>query len=89
MFGGSPIKEAVRQLTVAFESTLPADDVDIAREYLSHNERGIAYEHLCSQLAEFQIPISQSSYEQIVAVGTQMRLPPTNWEQLAKLVVNN
>jgi|GEM_PF-5858062 hypothetical protein len=55
------------------------DDID---ELLSHDEWGIAYETLCSEIYNKGIALDRESYLLIVSMGKIMEMSPWFWENI-------
>ncbi len=58
------------------------DGDEIAREYIQHNELGLALEHLCYMVREAGLPISEQAYASLKAAGTEMRMDASFWQSL-------
>lgn len=67
------------------EKELPQEDVENIKDYITHNEWGLAYETLCTQLYEYNIRISPNFYEKMVLFGSSIKIDPSYWLPLNKL----
>jgi len=68
------------------ENSLPKENVRDASELLEHDEWGVAFSLICTQIYEYDVPISEATFSLIESVGQQMRLPPKEWTMLSELV---
>ena len=55
--------DRMRNLFKNTKDSLFKEDVDEINDYIVHGECGLAYDHVCAQLNEYNIPISKESYE--------------------------
>jgi hypothetical protein len=64
---------------LAADCDLPLQDADAVREYLAHDELGVALELLCDTLIETEAPITESQCRRILdaakALGMLQREP--------------
>lgn len=61
---------------------LPARDISRARDYVMHNESGVALEHICFQLCEYESKIPKKIFDKIEFVATLMGIDATYTEGL-------
>lgn len=80
----NPISIQILQLLE--EVKLPATDIENITEFTEHNEYGLAYETLCTQLYEYSVPISSAYYEKISSLGPLMEINPSMWLSLKELI---
>ena len=80
----NPISIQILQLLE--EVKLPATDIENIIEFAEHNEYGLAYETLCTQLYEYSAPISFAYYEKISFLGPLMQINPSMWLPLKELI---
>lgn len=52
------------------------------RDYLQHNERGLAWEHLVTMIIEADLVVSAAVYERIVNAGLGMGHDPKEWRSV-------
>lgn len=64
---------------------LPAADIENIIEFTAHNEYGLAYETLCTQLYEYSVPISSAYYEKLSSIGMLMEIDSSMWLSLEEL----
>lgn len=74
----SLLKEVIKDLS--------ENDVRQIIEFIEHSERGIAFETLCTQIVEYDIPLSLQFYEKATQVGLSMGIEPVYWLALKKLI---
>lgn len=78
--------DGVRTVLEEVSAALPDENVQDARELLEHSEWGEALSLICTQLFEYDVAISGSTYDRIELLGRQMGMPPKEWTMLKKLV---
>ena len=66
--------------------TLPVENVNDTRELLENDEWGEALSLICTQLYEYEVEVDQALYDRIAAAGSEMQLPPKEWEMLQELI---
>jgi hypothetical protein len=59
-----------------------ADGAELAAEYITFNELGLALEHLCYVIYEAKLPISARTYTIIQEAGTRLGIPPDTWRSI-------
>jgi len=74
------------QLLNEMDSQLPTPIILNIKEFLENQEWGLAYEMLCEQIYEFELPISSELYENILSIGESMEMNPTIWLKLKSLI---
>lgn len=65
---------------------LPKENVQDAADLLEHDEWGEALSLICTQLYEYDLPISAATYEKIELLGRQMGMASKEWTMLKTLV---
>lgn len=63
-------------------SILPEKDVSEALDLTEHNEFGISFELICTQLSEYDLKISADIYQKIEKIGRSMKLDESIWQML-------
>ncbi|MBU6122911.1 MafI family immunity protein [Hymenobacter siberiensis] len=77
----------VKQLLIeAGRLGLPARDAVIAQEYRDYAERGLAFEHMVTQLFEYAIPLTADFYEQVEVCAESLEMAPEAYSILLLLV---
>ncbi|MBK7894479.1 MAG: MafI family immunity protein [Candidatus Promineifilaceae bacterium] len=84
-------KKATRMildLAKDFEGRLADHIIFDVRDYVDHNEPGIAFRILYAQLYEFYIPISENEWSRIDKVGQLLRYDEQgyDWSSLKELI---
>jgi len=82
-------KKLIHEITIILEAVkgdLTERDVQFARDFLEHNEWGLAFSLICTQLYEYGVTINSEFYIQIENAGRQMSIPPEEWEMLRELI---
>lgn len=76
------IESGVVALCKLYVEQLPAGLADDLIDFAIHGEWGIALEGLASNLYEYDIPVSRTTYDEIVRLGTLMQLNEEWWASL-------
>jgi len=88
MYGCSFSKIRTREQTmqktfyIAKELCLPSKDINDIKEYLQHNEWGIAFEILCCAVEQENIAVNKAQYKEIVSIGKSMKMDSELWERI-------
>lgn len=69
----------------AVDGKLPVANIADARELLDHNEWGEALLLICTQLGEYEVPVSRDVLGQIVRAGEKIGYDKEVWEGLEVL----
>lgn len=72
----------VRGVINAVDGKLPVENINDARELLEHGEWGEALSLIYTQLYEYDVKVSQSTFDQIKLAGEKMGLDSKDWEVL-------
>jgi hypothetical protein len=65
----------------------PLDDrIAMAVDLIDNGEPVVAFENLCSNLYEYELPISADEHQQLAALGEQSSVAPDRYDFLAELV---
>ncbi|MCK6463170.1 MafI family immunity protein [bacterium] len=77
-----------RITTILEEAKKGLSDADYkeALSLIEHNEFGVALELVCDQLFEHNAKISQSLYQDIILIATEMELDGKRWRTLQGLI---
>lgn len=73
-------------LQKAAEYGLPEADFQIASELHNNFEHGLAFDHILTQLYEYEIPISSSFWEEIKGITRKMGIPEEEVSFMKELV---
>lgn len=60
-------------LLLAREIGLPDNDIRDIDEYINHNERGLAFEVLCSSIQQYGLKVSDDQYQKLCEWGEKWR----------------
>ena len=82
------IADEVGCILDAVQCHLAQKDRDSIVELIQVGEWGIALENICTQLYEYEAPVSWVTYQQIKKCGERMKLSAHSWEFLRELVVH-
>lgn len=63
-------------------------DVKDAREYLGHNEFGLAFDTVVTQLYEYKVPINMDLYMFIELTAAKMNIKESEYVFLRELIKN-
>lgn len=75
------LKEIVNNIT----NFPPKDEKDI-REFIEHEEWGIALETICSVIEQEDILIEKDIFRKIEEAGIHMEMDKTLWEEIGKQI---
>lgn len=80
--------EKLRNLGVLFTDRLDNALIEDALAYIDFDEVGLAFETLCDHLADFNVPISQQEYEQLIEMSETLGYDSTDgrYTHLKKLI---
>jgi hypothetical protein len=68
---------------------LPIEDARTISELIDYDEWGVAYEMLCTQLCEYDIPITLEYYGKMKKIANIMEIDSAYWMSLKRLVISN
>jgi hypothetical protein len=71
------VEQALHGLLAGLPESFPDVDRDTVRDYLAHNELGLALEHLCDALIEENLSISGQQYLALSKLFERMELDPS------------
>ena len=69
-------------LLLACEIGLPDNDIRDIDEYINHNERGLAFEVLCSSIQQYGLEVSDDQYQTICTLGEKMEMDNDLWQNI-------
>ena len=69
-------------LLLACEIGLPDNDIRDIDEYINHNERGLAFEVLCSSIQQYGLKVSDDQYQTICTLGENMEMDNDLWQNI-------
>lgn len=69
-------------LLLAREIGLPDNDMRDIDEYINHNERGLAFEVLCSSIQQYGLKVSDDQYQTICTLGENMEMGNDLWQNI-------
>ena len=69
-------------LLLAREIGLSDNDIRDIDEYINHNERGLAFEVLCSSIQQYGLKVSDNQYQTICALGENMEMDNGLWQNI-------
>lgn len=78
----------VRALLDEKRNDLPLNVTNQIAEYIDHDEWGIAFEGLCDQLEEYQIPLDSKYYMRLEHVAKLMEIDSSYWLPLKELIID-
>ncbi len=74
------------QMLGEVSTVLPRENISDAHDLLEHGEWGESLDLICTQLYEYEVPLSRHQYELIDRTGRMMKIEPSNWDYLKELV---
>ena len=69
-------------LLLAREIGLPENDIRDIDEYINHNERGLAFEVLCSSIQQYGLKVSDDQYQKLRELGEKMEMDNDLWQNI-------
>ena len=69
-------------LLLACEIGLPDNDIRDIDEYINHNERGLAFEVLCSSIQQYGLEVSDDQYQTICTLVENMEMDNDLWQNI-------
>lgn len=69
-------------LLLAREIGLSDNDIRDIDEYINHNERGLAFEVLCSSIQQYGLEVSDDQYQTICTLGENMEMDNDLWQNI-------
>lgn len=69
-------------LLLVCEIGLPDNDIRDIDEYINHNERGLAFEVLCSSIQQYGLEVSDDQYQTICTLGENMEMDNDLWQNI-------
>ncbi|MCW3111007.1 MAG: hypothetical protein JWQ09_5513 [Segetibacter sp.] len=88
MDNNKTIENRLLDLLKETSTQLTSEDIMLISEFIEHNEWGLAYETLCTQLDEYNAQISSATYEKITDLAKVMNIDSIIWQSLKNLVIN-
>lgn len=79
-------KEILIKILDACKDKLPQERYNSTIELVQVGEEGIALENLCSNIDDFEITLSQDSFDKIQYLAVKMGLHPDSWEFVTEWV---
>lgn len=77
------VKAELHRLVREFATSgFPDRDVQIVDEYIEVGEAGVAFEHICTQMLEYDLAITDLQRAALSKLGTAMKLEPRYWNRL-------
>ncbi|RNA61785.1 hypothetical protein D1631_07490 [Chryseobacterium nematophagum] len=76
----------LRLIEIASILGLNDNDVKNAKDYLMHNEFGLCYDTIITQIYEYDIEIDNEFYQLIIKIGNALNLPPENHSFMKELI---
>ncbi len=76
------IEKALLEIIPGFAVGLPPEQVKEMEELVRAGEVGIAFENLCTQLYEYDVPVPQVVRERLALIGNTMEISRSYWERL-------
>ncbi|PRB01883.1 hypothetical protein CQ046_14385 [Chryseobacterium sp. MYb7] len=73
---------------IEISKVLGLNDIDLnsAREYVMHNEYGLSFDTLITQLYEYDIEINIEFYELLVQIGKVLNLDENSYSFMKELI---
>jgi hypothetical protein len=81
------IEKMLREALAKLAGILPDRDFQNALQNVDAGEPEVAFDVICQQLFEHDIPVPKHAYMQLIQVGRVLELPEQNWAILQPLIV--
>jgi hypothetical protein len=75
-----------RLLVEWFASELRPENIQDAGELLDHGEWGEAFDLICTQVYEYEVPVSREQYTVIEQTGRMLGMDSADWDYLKELI---
>ena len=75
--GATPVEKHRQQVDAVIED---------ARDLIEHCEAGVAFENICQNIYEWEIPLSRADYDRLERVGRFYGFESKTWSFLEKVV---
>ena len=76
------IENILLRLIETSAESFPAEQAKEMADLVRAGDPGIAFENLCTQLHEYDVPVDEATLGQLKEIGTQMGIQPKYWERL-------
>jgi hypothetical protein len=76
------IERSLLQLIQIYARNFPAEQTEEMAKSVHAGEPGIAFEDLCTQLYEYDVPVDEATLREFKEIGSQMGIQPEYWERL-------
>ncbi len=80
------IENNLRNLLNEVNDKLFENDIKNIAEFIDNQEWGLAYELFCTQIYEYNIPITEDFYTRISRIGKLIDVSPNTWTPLRCLI---
>ena len=81
------IEKMLREALAKLAGILPDRDFQNALQNVDAGEPHVAFDVICQQLFEHNIPVPKDAYIKLIQVGRVLELPERNWTILQPLIV--
>jgi hypothetical protein len=79
-------KQLQALLDISKISRLNDLNIITAKEFLTYNEPGLCFDHIVTQMYEYDIEINEATYQLICDIGDELKLPIESYSFMKKLV---
>jgi hypothetical protein len=81
------VKQAIINLIYQAKTLgLPDRDCLISQEFLQHNEFGLAFDQIITQLYEYNVNINDEFCQQVTAIADAIKISPKEYSCILELV---
>lgn len=81
------LTKELQAVVAAFSERLPQATLDSADDLIRHGEYGEALEIICTQVYEYEVPVTAKTYSEIERCGQRMEMDEASWSFLRELLV--
>ncbi|WP_413668521.1 MafI family immunity protein [Mucilaginibacter sp. Mucisp86] len=73
-------------IDLAGQLGLSGKDLAIAKDYLEYNELGLSFDHVITQIYEYNVEINKALYSMVVDIASELKLPANEYDFLILLI---
>ena len=81
------LTKELQAVVAAFSEHLPQATLDSAEDLIRHGEYGEALDLICTQVYEYEVPVTAETYSEIERCGQRMDMDDASWGFLQELLV--
>ncbi len=74
------VQTSLRQVLSELHSAIPHTDREEIKEFIEHNELGLALEWLCASVTDNNVSLTEKQHEAIRQIAEQMQIDADWWQ---------